>query len=124
LELFLGNELDDAAGACFLFGIIVLKGWLLKWKRAGDECSGPKRAGECSGWHRGNFMQTVGERKKNVTLPRVEEFFDFSEAVLHHVDRSYVRTTQLSLFQFILCASSFFLSVKVSRSTYLIGAQF
>jgi hypothetical protein len=33
LELFLGNKLNDAAGACFLFGIIVLKGWLLEWKR-------------------------------------------------------------------------------------------
>jgi hypothetical protein len=36
LELFLDNELDDAARACFLLAIIVANGWLLKWKRARD----------------------------------------------------------------------------------------
>jgi hypothetical protein len=84
-----------------------------------------KRYGECSSRHRGNFLQTVRERKiANVTLPAWKDFFDFFAGSFTSCGSDIRRTTQLSLFQCKLCATSVFLSAMVSLSTYLRGAQF
>jgi hypothetical protein len=60
--------------------------------------------------HRGNFLQTVRERRINVTIDAWRIFFKFVGGSFSHVDRCYVQITKLRLIKVHIGRLPFFSS--------------